>query len=88
MSFPAASAHPLRRLLDAFVSLPDRIKLPLAVLCALVVHALIVLAVWVWPRLWMLVIAVLLKYGLLPDACTAHYTAAPPPPSSRFRRSA
>ncbi len=34
----------MRRQLDAFVALPDRIRLPLAIVLALLVHALIVLA--------------------------------------------
>jgi outer membrane biosynthesis protein TonB len=39
----------LRRWLDAFVALPDRIKLPLALLVAVVLHGLAFLAAWVWP---------------------------------------
>jgi len=58
-----------RRWLDAFVVLPDRIKLPLAVLMALVVHALLLLVVWVWP----LVVKLLTRYSLLPASCTATY---------------
>ncbi|GDX08243.1 hypothetical protein LBMAG57_00140 [Verrucomicrobiota bacterium] len=38
-----------RRWLDAFVALPDRIKLPLALLVAVVLHGLAFLAAWVWP---------------------------------------
>ncbi len=41
----------MRRQLDAFVALPDRIRLPLAILLALLVHGLIVLASVILPEL-------------------------------------
>ena len=49
MSPAASSPNLLRRWLDAFVALPDRIKLPLALLVAVVLHGLAFLAAWVWP---------------------------------------
>lgn len=70
MSSPTA----LRRWLDAFVALPDRIKLPLAVFLALLVHALILLVVWVWP----LVLQFLIHHSLLP-APRARNVPPPPP---------
>ncbi len=50
---PSSPAEPsaLRRQLDAFVALPDRIRLPAAILLALLVHALIVLASVIMPEL-------------------------------------
>ena len=38
-----------RRWLDAFVALPDRIKLPLALLVAVLLHGVGFLVAWVWP---------------------------------------
>jgi outer membrane biosynthesis protein TonB len=38
-----------RRWLDNFVALPDRLRLPLAVLLAVLVHGLVLLTIWVWP---------------------------------------
>lgn len=49
MSPAASSPNLFRRWLDAFVALPDRIKLPLALLVAVVLHGLAFLAAWVWP---------------------------------------
>jgi TonB family protein len=69
----------LRRWLDAFVALPDRIKLPLAVLIALFLHALLILLVWVWP----LIVRLLVNYSLLPSACTATYVAPKPTPEPK-----
>ncbi len=45
----ASSPNIFRRWLDAFVALPDRIKLPLALLIAVVLHGLAFLFAWVWP---------------------------------------
>jgi TonB family protein len=68
-----------RRWLDAFVALPDRIKLPLAVFLALLAHALVVLLAWVWP----LVVQLLTKYSLLPASCTRTYVAPKPTPEPK-----
>jgi len=68
-----------RRWLDAFVALPDRIKLPLAVFIALLLHALILLLAWVWP----LVVQLLTKYSLLPAACTEIYVPPKPTPEPK-----
>jgi TonB family protein len=77
---PAESSPTVfRRWLDAFVALPDRIKLPLAVFLALVVHALIVLAVWVSP----FVVQLLTRYSLLPASCTAAYVPPKPTPEPK-----
>ena len=68
-----------RRWLDAFVALPDRIKLPLAVVLALLMHALIFLLVWVGP----LVVQLLMRYSLLPSGCTQTYVAPKPTPEPK-----
>ncbi|MEQ1853055.1 MAG: hypothetical protein ABMA01_15865, partial [Chthoniobacteraceae bacterium] len=68
-----------RRWLDAFVALPDRIKLPLAVLLALFLHALVILLVWAWPFL----VKVLMRYSLLPAGCTSVYVAPKPTPEPK-----
>ena len=64
-----------RRWLDAFVALPDRIKLPLAVLFALLLHALVFTLAWLWP----LLVQLLTKYSLLPAACSQ--ISIPPKPT-------
>jgi TonB family protein len=69
----------LRRWLDAFVALPDRIKLPLAVLIALFLHALVILLVWAGP----LLVQLLTRYSLLPASCTATYVAPKPTPEPK-----
>jgi outer membrane biosynthesis protein TonB len=68
----------LRRWLDAFVALPDRIKLPLALLVAVVLHGLAFLAAWVWPfisRFLMHYLAMILPIS--PPQAVA--TPTPPP---------
>ena len=65
-----------RRWLDAFVALPDRIKLPLAVFLALLLHALVFLLAWVWP----LFVQLLVRLSLLPAPVPqAHATPTPEP---------
>lgn len=68
-----------RRWLDAFVALPDRIKLPLAVLSALLLHALVFTLAWLWP----LVVQLLTKYSLLPAACSQTYVPPKPTPEPK-----
>ena len=79
MSPAESSPTAARRWLDAFVALPDRIKLPLAVFVALLAHALVVLLVWVWP----LVVQLLTRYSLLPAGCTAAYVPPKPTPEPK-----
>ena len=79
MSPAESSPTAFRRWLDAFVALPDRIKLPLAVFLALLLHALIFLLVWVWP----LVVQLLTRYSLLPAACTEIYVPPKPTPEPK-----
>src|SRR5688572_16316651 len=57
-----------RRWLDVFVALPDRLRMPLAVVGALLVHGFLVLIVWLAPYL-----APLLNV-FLPASCTAKVT--------------
>lgn len=76
MSFLAPSPSPLRRWLDAFVALPERIRFPLAVILAILGHALFILLVWVWP----LVMQLLTRYSLLPAEWTATYVPPKPTP--------
>ncbi len=73
-----------RRWLDAFVAFPDRIKLPLAVLIALLVHAFVLLLFMALP----LVGQLLTRYSLLPAPKPTPepkkleivlYTPTPPP---------
>jgi hypothetical protein len=45
-----------RRWLDAFVALPDRLRLPLAIFGALLVHGVLVLVVWLAPLLLALIL--------------------------------
>jgi hypothetical protein len=52
------------RALDSFVALPGRLRLPLAVLAALLIHGLVVVTAWIWPLvMWLLL-------GTRPDAET------------------
>ena len=74
-----SSQNAFRRWLDAFVVLPDRIKLPLAVLIALVLHALVFTLAWLWP----LVVKLLTKYSLLPAACSEIYIPQKPAPQPK-----
>jgi len=76
--FPS-SPTVFRRWLDAFVGLPDRIKLPVAVFMALAMHALILFLVWAWP----LIVQLLTRYSLLPAGCTATYVAPKPTPEPK-----
>jgi TonB family protein len=69
-----SSPTAFRRWLDAFVALPDRIKLPLAVFVALVLHVLLILLAWVWP----IIVQLLIRYSLLP-APQALATPTPAP---------
>ena len=65
----------VRRWLDAFVALPERLKLPLAILLALCVHGLVFVSVWIGPQL-----AKLLHLdALLPKKLSI---APPPPPAT------
>jgi outer membrane biosynthesis protein TonB len=68
-----------RRWLDAFVALPDRIKLPLAVFIALLIHALVLTLIMVWP----LVMQLLTRYSLLPAGCTTAYVPPKPTPEPK-----
>jgi outer membrane biosynthesis protein TonB len=68
-----------RRWLDAFVALPDRIKLPLAVFIALLIHALVLTLIMVWP----LVVQLLTRYSLLPSGCISTYVAPKPTPEPK-----
>ena len=68
-----------RRWLDAFVGLPGRIKLPLAVVIALLVHGLIFLMVWIGP----LIVQLLMRHSLLPAGCTQIYVAPKPTPEPK-----
>ncbi len=79
MSPAESSPTAFRRWLDAFVALPDRIKLPLAVLLALLLHAVIFLAAWLWP----LVVQLLTRYSLLPSSCSRVYVAPKPTPTPK-----
>lgn len=63
-----------RRWLDAFVALPDRLRMPLAVLFALLAHGLVMLIAWLWP----LLVILLVSFSILPESCTLQRTAAPP----------
>lgn len=73
------SPHVFRRWLDAFVAFPDRIKLPLAALVALLVHALLFALAWLWP----FVVGLLSRYSLLPASCSRTYVAATPTPEPK-----
>ena len=53
------SPNVFRRSLDAFVALPDRIKLPLAIFIALFLHGLVFLLAWVWPFIQLLLAFIL-----------------------------
>ncbi len=77
MNFSTTNPSPIRRWLDAFVAMPDRIRLPLAVVLALLVHGLVMVAVWVWP----LVASLLQK--ILPESITTSAFAPPPPPQEK-----
>ena len=56
--------------------MPDRIRLPLAIVLALLVHGLVMVTVWVWPY-----IAGLLQ-KILPESMTTAVVAPPPPPQA------
>ena len=76
MSPAESSPTAFRRWLDAFVALPDRIKLPLAVFFALLLHALVILLAWVWPFF----VQLLIRFSLLPAPVPqAHATPTPEP---------
>lgn len=79
MSPSESSPTVFRRWLDAFVGLPDRIKLPLAVVVALAVHGLIFLMVWIGP----FIVQLLMRYSLLPAACMQTYAAPKPTPAPK-----
>lgn len=57
--------------------MPDRIRLPLAIVLALLVHGLVMVAVWVWPY-----IAGLLQ-KILPESMTSAVVAPPPPQANK-----
>lgn len=76
MNFSTTNPSPIRRWLDAFVAMPDRIRLPLAIVLALLVHGLAMVAVWLWP----LVAGLLQK--ILPESMTTALVAPPPPPQA------
>ena len=59
--------------------MPDRIRLPLAIVLALLVHGLVMVAVWVWPY-----IAGLLQ-KILPESMTTAVVAPPPPPQANIK---
>ena len=59
MSPAESSPNVFRRWLDAFVALPDRIKLPLAVFVALLLHGLVFLLAWGWQYVAMLLAMIL-----------------------------
>lgn len=67
-----------RRWLDNFVALPDRLRLPLAMVGALLFHGLVVFCVWVWPFL----LAALLSVSLLPAGCVPKSAVTAPPPAA------
>ena len=76
MSPAESSPTAFRRWLDAFVALPDRIKLPLAVFFALLLHALVFLFAWLWPFF----VQLLIRFSLLPTPSTqTHVTPTPEP---------
>lgn len=58
------------------MALPDRIKLPLAVFLALLLHAMVFVLAWAWP----LLVQLLTKYSLLPASCSRTFVAATPTP--------
>ena len=66
-----------RRWLDAFVVLPDRIKLPLAVFVALLLHALVFFLAWLWPFF----VQLLVRFSLLP--APSEQTRATPTPEPK-----
>lgn len=77
MNFSTTNPSPIRRWLDAFVAMPDRIRLPLAIVLALLVHGLVMVAVWVWPY-----IAGLLQ-KILPASMTTAVVSPPPPQANK-----
>ncbi len=79
MNFSTTNPSPIRRWLDAFVAMPDRVRLPLAIVLALLVHGGVMVAVWVWPY-----IAGLLQ-KILPESMTTA-VAAPPPPQQANKK--
>ncbi len=71
-----SSPNVFRRWLDAFVVLPDRIKLPLAVFVALLLHALAFVLAWLWPFF----VQLLVRFSILPaPSAQAHATPTPEP---------
>ncbi len=79
MSPSESSPTAFRRWLDAFVVLPDRIKLPLGVIVALLAHGLVFFLVWIGP----LVVQLLSRYSLLPASCMQTYVAPKPTPEPK-----
>ena len=75
MNFTQPSPIFFRRWLDAFAALPDRFKLPLAVMLALLLHLLVFVLLWAWP----LVVQLLVRYSLLPPESVKTYVAKPTP---------
>jgi outer membrane biosynthesis protein TonB len=71
-----SSPTAFRRWLDAFVALPDRIKLPLAVFLALLLHGLVILLAWVWPFF----VQLLVRFSLLPAPIPEARTTPTPEP--------
>jgi outer membrane biosynthesis protein TonB len=76
LSPAASSPNIFRRWLDAFVVLPDRIKLPLALLIAVLLHGVGFLVAWVWPFVTRFIMHYLAM--ILPIA-PAQATPTPPP---------
>jgi outer membrane biosynthesis protein TonB len=69
---------PLRRWLDAFVALPERLKLPFSILLAIVAHGVLFFLVWLLPLL-----ANLLRFpALFPQSCRGAAAATPTPAPS------
>ena len=66
-----------RRWLDAFVALPDRIKLPLALLVAVLLHGVAFLIAWVWPFVSRLILIIL-------PISPAQPTPTPTPPPKKL----
>lgn len=65
----------IRRWLDAFVALPDRLRFPLAVILALIVHVMVVCVAWLWPLLLMLLVSL----SILPESCSHRARTVAPP---------
>jgi outer membrane biosynthesis protein TonB len=65
---------PVRRWLDAFVALPERLKLPVAILLALLAHLLLFVTIWIAP-----IVAVFLHLDVLLRPFNTTASVAPPP---------